>query len=70
MDLHWLGHSWISYSAFLPFYFFNWLIMRCYDIRLLLGALKLDFISAFIAAGAGLLVFKWSLRNVLLLVVL
>ena len=38
--------------------------MRFHDVNLFYGALKLDGFAALVATGAGLFVFKWSLRNV------
>ena len=40
--------------------------MRFHYVHLFCSLLKLDSFSAFVAAGAGLLVFKWSLLDVLL----
>ena len=65
MDLHQLGHSWVYCFDFSLFISWDGSIMIFRDVCLFFGLLKLDSFSAFVAAGAGLPVFKRSLRDVL-----
>ena len=70
MCLHWPGHYLVFIMTFSLLFSWDGFIMRFHDVNLFYGALKLDGFAALVATGAGLFVFKWSLRNVPFRVVL
>ena len=59
MSLHWPYHSWDFPSASPPSDFWDGLIMRFHGVYLLRCVVELENLGALVAAGAGLLVFKW-----------
>ena len=65
MVLHWTDHSWNLSSPFFSTSFSDAFIVIFHVVNLLCCVIKLDVFGALVAAGAGFLVFKWSLPDVL-----